>query len=305
MLAYSGAFISSHELVVPPFSKLSRARFAAASDMPREPEPPRPPDVSMPMLEALVCEVHSAALLTATIASAVNAFRRQGTVRSADGLRPYIPGEPAIISVLRNGMLEADFSDHTVRLVIQYFDDLAPARIALDRYFAEANHMGEDRAAALHLLTLSTAWRRACQDALLAVRQLHSELLRLPVQYTSNSKLLNNLLQDAIMGGSPCLGADSQIALPDLPQRRQSARRSVCQPCQLTYNRATSQAFVRDVSPGGFGLERVPQLLPKSQVEIEMPSGRRFSGVVAWCSGSSAGVRFARPLLPNDPLLSG
>ena len=290
---------------MPPFSKLNRARFAAASDMPPEPERARPPDVSMPMLEALVCEMHSAALLTAAVASAVNAFRRQGSVRSADGLRPYVPGEPAIVSVLRNGMLETDLNEHTVRLVIQFFDDLAPARIALDRYFAEANHIGEDRAATLHLLTVSTAWRRACQDALLAVRQLHTELPQLPAQYASNSKVLNNLLQDVIMGGSPCLDADGQIALPDLPQRRQSARRTVCQPCQLTHNRATSQAFVRDVSPGGFGLERVPQLVPKTQVEIEMPSGRRFSGVVAWCSGSSAGVRFARPLLPNDPLLSG
>lgn len=290
---------------MPPFSKLNRARFASASEAHRERERPEFPDASMPMLEALVCEVHSAALLTATIASAINAFRRAGAVRSEADLKPYVPGEPAIISVLRNGMLETDLNEDTMRLVIQFFDDLAPARIALDRYFADANHIGEDRAATLHLLTVSTTWRRACQDALLAVRQLHTDLSRLPAQYTSNSKLLNNLLQDVIMGGSPCLDTNGQIALPDLPQRRQSARRSVCQPCMLTYNRATSQAFVRDVSPGGFGLERVPQLVPKTVVQIELPSGRRFSGVVAWCSGSSAGVRFTRPLLPNDPLLTG
>jgi len=290
---------------VPPFSKLSRARFAAEGDSHRERERPELPDSSMPMLEALVCEVHSAALLTATIASAINAFRRAGTVRSEADLKPYVPGEPAIISVLRNGMLEMDVNDDTVRLVIQFFDDLGPARIALDRYFADANHIGEDRAAALHLLTVSATWRRACQDALLAVRQLHSDLSRLPAQYSSNSKLLNNLLQDVIIGGSPCLDTNGQIALPDLPQRRQSARRTVCQPCMLTHNRVTSQAFVRDVSPGGFGLERVPQLVPKTAVEIELPSGRRFSGVVAWCSGSSAGVRFTRVLLPNDPLLTG
>ena len=290
---------------MPPFSKLSRARFAAEGDSHRERERPELPDSSMPMLEALVCEVHSAALLTATIASAINAFRRAGTVRSEADLKPYVPGEPAIISVLRNGMLEMDVNDDTVRLVIQFFDDLGPARIALDRYFADANHIGEDRAATLHLLTVSTTWRRACQDALLAVRQLHSDLSRLPAQYSSNSKLLNNLLQDVIIGGSPCLDTNGQIALPDLPQRRQSARRTVCQPCMLTHNRVTSQAFVRDVSPGGFGLERVPQLVPKTAVEIELPSGRRFSGVVAWCSGSSAGVRFTRALLPNDPLLTG
>jgi hypothetical protein len=302
---YPGAFINSVVSLVPPFSKLSRARFAATSHSHREPERPALPDTGMSMLEALVCEVHSAALLTATVAGAINAFRRSGTVRSEEGLKPYVPGEPAIISVLRNGMLETDLNEDTVRLLIQFFDDLGPARIALDRYFADANHIGEDRAASLHLLTVSTAWRRACQDAMLAVRQLHAELLRLPAQYTSNSKQLNNLLQDVIMGGSPCLDADGQIAMPDLPQKRQSARRTVCQPCMLTYNRVTSQAFVRDVSPGGFGLERVPQLVPKTQVEIELPSGRRFSGVVAWCSGSSAGIRFARALLPNDPLLSG
>ena len=290
---------------MPPFSKLSRARFAAEGDSHRERERPELPDSSMPMLEALVCEVHSAALLTATIASAINAFRRTGTVRSEADLKPYVPGEPAIISVLRNGMLEMDLNDDSVRLVIQFFDDLGPARIALDRYFADANHIGEDRAAALHLLTVSATWRRACQDALLAVRQLHTDLSRLPAQYSSNSKLLNNLLRDVIMGGSPCLDTNGQIALPDLPQRRQSARRTVCQPCMLTYNRVTSQAFVRDVSPGGFGLERVAQLVPKTVVQIELPSGRRFSGVVAWCSGSSAGVRFTRPLLPNDPLLTG
>jgi hypothetical protein len=238
---------------VPPFGRLHRAGPATDNAVRREQEiRPALPDSSMPMLEALVCEVHSAALLTATIASAVNGFKRGGGARGEADLRPYVPGEPAIISVLRNGMLETDLDDDTVRLVTQFFDDLAPARIALDLYFADANHIGEERAAALHLAALSTTWRRACQDALLAVRQLHAELQLLPPQYTSNSKLLNNLLQEVAMGGTPCLDAAGQIALPDLPQRRQSARRTVCQPCQLTYNRMTSQAFVRDVSPGVF-----------------------------------------------------
>lgn len=291
---------------MPPFGRLHRAGAATDSALRREQDSRAAfPDSSMPMLEALVCEVHSAALLTATVASAINYFKHPGGAKGESDLKPYVPSEPAIVSVLRNGMLETDLNDDTVRLVTQFFDDLAPARIALDLYFADANHIGEDRAAALHLMALATTWRRACQEALLAVRQLHADLQILPPQYTSNSKLLNNLLQDASIGGTPCLDAEGQIALPDLPQRRQSARRTVCQPCQLTYNHVTAQAFVRDVSPGGFGLERVPQLVPKTVVQIELPSGRRFTGVVAWCSGSSAGVRFTRPLLPNDPLLSG
>jgi hypothetical protein len=96
---------------VPPFSKLSRARFGAHNR--REEETPQFPDSSMPMLEALVCEVHSAALLTATIASAINAFKRAESTRSDTDLKPYVPGEPAIVSVLRNGMLETDLNEDT------------------------------------------------------------------------------------------------------------------------------------------------------------------------------------------------
>jgi hypothetical protein len=259
----------------------------------------------MPILEALVCEAHSAALLTATIASAVNAFKRSDAERTEKGLKPYMPTEPALISVLRNGMLETDLDRDTVAVIVDFFDDLAPARVALDQYFSDANNLGPERASALHLLGLSNSWRRACDHALVAVRQLHGHLGRLPSQYTSNSKVLIELLQNAARGASPCLDANGKIAIPDLPQRRHSARRTICQPCTITYNRTTAEAFVRDVSPGGFGLERVPQLAPKTLVLVELPSGRRFTGVVAWCKGSTAGVRFSRTLLPNDPLLSG
>lgn len=263
------------------------------------------PDPGASMLEALVCEVHSAALLTAAIASAVNSFRLQGGERSEAGLKPYVPREPALISVLRNGMLENNIKEGTVAVILDFFDALGPGRVALDKYFADANHIGVDRAAALHLLSTTSAWRRASENARLAVRQLLTELGRLPAQYTSNSKMLVGLLQDVITGGTPCLDARGRILLPDLPQRRQSARRTICQPCTITHNRETSQAFVRDVAPGGFGLERVSQLMPKTLVQIELPSGRRFTGIVAWCNGSSAGVRFTKTLLPNDPLLSG
>lgn len=262
-------------------------------------------DTSMPILEAFVCETHSAAMLAATMSSVVNAFKRPEVDKSEAALKPYVPREPALIAVLRNGMLETDLDEDTLAIISDFFDDLAPARIAIDQYFADANHIGTARAAALHLLPLSNTWRRACEDALVAVRQLHGYLDRLPAQYTSNSKVLTGLLQEAATGGSPCLDDAWRISSPELPQRRRTARRTICQPCKITYNRTTTQAFVRDVSPGGFGLERAPQLPPKSLVLIELPSGRRFTGVVAWSNGSSVGVRFSRTLLPNDPLLSG
>lgn len=285
--------------------KLDPSASHFASEIANAAAEPKITDASMPILEALVVETHSAALLTATIASAVNAFKNPNSERSEKELRPYVPPEPALISVLRNGMLETDLDRDTVAVIVDFFDDLVPARAALDQYFSDANHLGPERAAALHLLGLSNAWRRGCDHALVAVRQLHGYLGRLPAQYASNSRVLIDLLQDAARGGSPCLDANGKIALPDLPQRRQSARRTICQPCTITYNRTTVEAFVRDVAPGGFGLERAPQMAPKSLVLIELPSGRRFTGVVAWSKGSTAGIRFSRTLLPNDPLLTG
>jgi len=290
------------------FRRSYRSRIDGESAVPaayEEPAQSDVPDSSMPIVEAFVCETHSAALLAATIASVVNAFKRQDVDKSEAALKPFVPREPALIAVLRNGMLETDLDEDTLGIISDFFDDLAPARIAIDQYFADANHIGTDRASVLHLLPLSNTWRRACQDAVVAARQLHGYLGKLPAQYTSNSEVLIKLLEEAAAGGSPCLNARGQISIPDLPQRRRTARRTICQPCKITYNRTTAQAFVRDVSPGGFGLERAPQLAPKSLVLIELPSGRRFAGVVTWSNGPSAGVRFSRTLLPNDPLLSG
>lgn len=289
-----------------PFCRPFRSKHYAGLAVPHEePAPSELPESSMSVLEALVCETHAAALLTATIASAVNAFRRDHSERTEGALKPYIPREPVLISVLRNGMLETNLDEDTVAVISDFFDDLAPARIALDQYFADANHIGVDRASALHQLPLSNVWRRACENALVAVRQLHGHLGQLPAQYSSNSKVLIELLQNVAQGGSPCIDDEGNLQLPELPQRRKSARRTLCQPCTITHDGITSEAFVRDVSPGGFGLERVPPLQPKSLVFIELPSGRRFTGVVAWRNEHAAGIRFSRTLLPNDPLLVG
>ena len=106
----------------------------------------------------------------------------------------------------------------TVAVIVDFFDDLVPARMALDQYFSDANHLGPERAAALHLLGLSNAWRRGCDHALVAVRQLHGYLGRLPAQYASNSRVLIDLLQDVARGGSPCLDANGKIDYGKLSQ---------------------------------------------------------------------------------------
>ncbi len=263
-------------------------------------------DSSGSIFEAIVYELHSAALLTAAIASAVNALRQPTAQRSEEKLKPYVPQEPAIVTAFRNQMIESEPDGNTAGVISDFFYDLAPATIILERYFVDARQIGDERASILHLLSLTNSWRKACRDAMTALQQQHHDVVRkLSAQYAQNFDVLTKLLSEAANGGSPCLDPEGQIRLPDLPQRRRSTRRTLCQPCIIRHNRKTSEAFVRNVSAGGLGLERVPQLVPDSIVLVELPSGRRFAGIVVWCDEAAAGIRFARPLLPNDPLLLG
>ena len=47
----------------------------------------------------------------------------------------------------------------TVGVIVDFFDNLGPARSAIDQYFGDANHIGTERASALHLIGLSSSWQ--------------------------------------------------------------------------------------------------------------------------------------------------
>ena len=63
-----------------------------------------------PLLETIVTETHTAALLTATITSVANALHLPGTARTEPELRMYMPGTPAMLSGLRLWASEAGVS---------------------------------------------------------------------------------------------------------------------------------------------------------------------------------------------------
>ena len=74
-----------------------------------------------------------------------------------------------------------------------------------------------------------------------------------------------------------------------------SSRRTVSQNGLMTVAGKSFRVFVRDVSAGGFGLEQVPILHAGTGAIVEISTGRRFSGTIAWYKLGRAGVRFTRP----------
>ena len=264
------------------------------------------PDQSASVFESLVCETHTAALLTAAMTSVANTLKNLSTARTEVELGPYMPHDPTVVIAFRRWASEADIGIATLSALASYFSDLEPARRQTSRYFADANVIGPDRAAALHQFALTGAWRGVCRSAVSAVKQLNTEIEeRLPELYALNAGVLVRLLEAAAQGESPCVDARGQPYLPALPQRRQTSRRMVGQAAMVTIDGAKFRAYVRDVSAGGFGLDQVPIIEAGKTAVIEMITGRRFTGAVVWYKQGRAGVRFVRPLTPNDPLLWG
>jgi hypothetical protein len=259
-----------------------------------------------PLVEALVCDTHTAALMTAVIASIVNTLREPSGARSQADLEIYLPQQPALLLALPRWASETGIGTSVLASIVGFFADAENARLQTGHYFTDANLMGLERAAALHQFILAKAWRSVCRSAAAAVEDLNDDSGEvLPELYMLNAGVLKRLLDAAAHGEAPCVDAQGRPYLPALPQRRRSSRRMVGQPAMVTAAGTTMRAFVRDVSTGGFGLEQVGLLDTGASVVVELPTGRRFAGEVVWYKRRRSGIRFTRPLSPNDPLLWG
>jgi hypothetical protein len=259
------------------------------------------------LLEAIVCETHLASVHTAVIASGVNALRTRGRLKNPLVLKNFLPNESAVIGELLRRDEDAELSAASKSHILQFFRELPAARATMERFLADADRLGVERAANSHHVSLIAAWSALCDRAMSAIEALEADIRgRLPEYYAHNSVQLFGLLKKAASGQQPCLDEAGNPHLPDLPQRRQAARRSLLQECTLRHRGKASQVIARDISVTGLGIERTPPELKTGElVQIELAGGRRLMGLVVWTNGSTAGIRLGKPLTPNDPLLTG
>lgn len=259
----------------------------------------------MGLLEAIVCETQTAALHAAVIASALTALQSGGHMRGPQALKDFVPGQSAVIGELLRSHEEAGLDAAAVLKVKALFSELASARGGMDRLIADAGRLGAEQSSFNYNPTLAQ-WSKVCQRALDAVTALDPSLRSgLPEYYSRNSTMLAKLLKGTIEGRQPCINEAGQPFLPDMPQRRRTARRSLLQQVMLRYRGKTAPVIAKDISTTGLGLERAPDLKSQELVQIELNGGRRLIGLVVWTKDGSAGVRLGKPLPPNDPLLIG
>ena len=258
------------------------------------------------LAEAVVCELHVSALQTVTVASTLNAMQHPGRIEDPSRIRDFIPRHTPMLLATRNWLDEAGLGRATIERLDVFFEELSAARLRLARLLADAGAIGWQRAEVLHRQSAATSWRLACRTAAGAIKALDIELrLDLPERYAETVPVLTSLLNSAAEGMQPCIDAAGRPFMPELPQRRRSARKSLFQACTVQHARRTVTAMVRDISSGGLGLEGVKGIQAQDLVVVEIESGRRFTGIVVWSKGRLSGVRFSTPLPPNDPLLFG
>ena len=263
-------------------------------------------DDSNPALEGLVCEIQQAGLLTAVTLSWANASTDIKIAEKARTYSHYVPQDPVLASTLLNMTGSMDLSANTITSIDDFLHALSSARPGFLDMMKDAEEISLEHATIIHRKAITADWKNVADIGITALQALKGQIAgRLPSLYLEACSKLIQILQDARSGNTPCIDSAGEPLLPQLPQRRSSMRRSILENCNITIAGNTYNCMVNDISPGGVGLTRVPQVTAGKPVSIEMSTGRVFEGRIAWCRNSAAGVQFNEPLPPDDPLLSG
>lgn len=258
------------------------------------------------LLEAIVCETQTAALHVAAITSGLNALKAKAQLKAPAELKNFLPAASAVIGELLRSHEEAGLDARAIVAIKELFGELGAARPRIERLLADLERLGADEHGSPAHVSACAEWSRLCQQALAAVSALDADSRdRLPSYYGENTVMLIGVLRAAGEGQHPCIDKAGRVALPNMPQRRKTTRRSLLQQGMLRYRGKTAPVIAKDISTTGLGLERAPELKRDELVQVELTGGRRLMGVVVWASGPSAGVRLGKPLPPNDPLLIG
>ena len=88
-----------------------------------------------------------------------------------------------------------------------------------------------------------------------------------------------------------------------LPTRRLFERRNTWVQALLHFGDRTQSIVIRDISRSGMRIEFAYGLNPGDEIEVELMSGRRLQGNVAWSVAAYCGVELQTLLAEDDPVL--
>ncbi|MEO1543126.1 MAG: PilZ domain-containing protein [Pseudomonadota bacterium] len=271
----------------------------------------QPLDEGRTILEALTAEVQEAAVQTAMIASWANHIARNKVDEATVAIPKNWPVTPPLYMPMARWQACTGLPKAKLETIDSFFRKLALPKKAIRDAETDATAMGLDRALTLHSMLVSELWRASAKDAQSAIRALLPSMkAELHRRYTQSAVILIEVLTAAAGHKSPCMDPAGQIVRPDLPQRRGAGRKYLGEDVILEVGDPTSgstvlySAHAQNISTGGMGVIRVPQIAAETPVTVFMPAGRSIAGKVAWYTDNSAGIHWVKELKRSDPLIA-
>lgn len=256
-------------------------------------------------LESVVAETQAWSTAVALITSAINGLSAPVVCDLSHELTELVPSPTPISRAVVAGLMDVPLTDETAASIAALFARIAASAPTLQSFCADVAILGHPSAALLHGAKLQAQWSGVARMTAETLGDIDREVRQqLDSRYSQSNTLLISLLRSAAGGGVPCLDDHGMPLQPNLPQRRRTPRIGLLQSCKIESATRTYDAFARDISRGGLGLQNLQQITVGEYVRVTLQHGRAFEGRIAWSDAKSAGLTFAKPLAANDPLLA-
>ena len=248
---------------------------------------------------ALIYELNNQIVMGAAVADYMKFIVASKSEALSPTIWQHVPVTPTLWLPVRQGTIEVDLKPDLMKRIalLQYRFQFARALLTSCAEFQSNAHCLSVSSRA----QLAIAWTAFVDTAEVVVESYRSEP-QLPNGIEADTVL--QFVVSVSQGQNPSI-YNNEILLPKWLRVRKSPRYVINRDATLHYRMLSSSVIARDASQGGMGLCNSPELNSGEIVCIRLDTGRRFVGRVAWSESGNAGIEFAKPLQPSDPLLAG
>lgn len=254
------------------------------------------------LIAMLLAEIEATAVFVAVSASIANACLVPLEDLDPLTIIDYLPAEPVLAGPALPALLATADDCDAITLLRAFQMRLSFAR-RLSTAFA-AGRFASPAARGIHAETLADAWQRTSASAHQSIQSLRRLL---PITARGRSVIGGSRVLDLLRltqhGEHPCVEPDGLVVVPGWAERRKARRSRLGLACMARVAGRIMPATIHDISIGGMGLHGVTQVDRGAPIDVELPTGRRLSGTIAWHADANIGVKFATPLSARDPLL--
>lgn len=252
-------------------------------------------------LNAVIIEFLNSAVLTAASAGVANALQNATNSLEMRLAVSCLPPRCEVFPKLRS-KLSLDLRSHEFAAAIgDFYSHLQPIR-NLTQAAIRTSQLTAD--AMIDRRVLAIAWTDVAKCALDTLDREECFIANACEGVQGRCVQVRELLTEATLGGTPCLGDDGSIDLPAWTERRLAKR--IAHNIQVIFmiSGTFQRCSVLDASEYGLGVLGLTNVSIGERVSLLMKPGHQIDGLIAWINGSRAGIELDEALPADSQILS-